>query len=172
MRDLSSNLSMADAMKSIGGYALAIDLTARNLQEKVKTAGLPWTAVKGFDTFLPISDFIAPSLIPDPENLVLQLQINGEIRQRAMTNQMIFKIPRLLSHISSIMTLNEGDVVLTGTPAGVGPIKNGDKMRASLWDASGEGAGGNERDGQMESGVLSEIEVDVKDREGGYVFKA
>jgi acylpyruvate hydrolase len=94
--------------------ALAIDMTARNLQEVVKKKGLPWSAAKGFDTFTPISQFINKSSIKDPSNVRLFLNTNDKRRQDGNTKDMIFDIPRLIQHVSSIMTVEVGDLLLTG----------------------------------------------------------
>ncbi|TFK46647.1 hypothetical protein OE88DRAFT_1687404 [Heliocybe sulcata] len=153
------DVSEADAASYIGGYALAVDMTARNMQEDVKKKGLPWSAAKGFDTFTPVGDFIAKELVSDPHKLNLLLKINGETKQDGTTADMIFKIPRLIEHISSIMTLEEGDLVLTGTPSGVGPLNPGDQVECHLTDASS----GKE---------LSKLVFDAIERQGGYQFKA
>ncbi|GMH18778.1 hypothetical protein Nepgr_020619 [Nepenthes gracilis] len=120
------------AMDYVGGYALALDMTAREIQSSAKAAGLPWTVAKGQDTFTPISSMLSKPEVPDPENLELWLKIDGETRQKGSTKDMIFKIPFLISHISSIMTLLEGDIILTGTPQGVGPVKAGQKITAGI----------------------------------------
>lgn len=120
------------AMDYVGGYAVALDMTAREIQSSAKSAGLPWTVAKGQDTFTPISSVLPKSAVPDPHNLELWLKVDGEIRQKGSTKDMIFKIPYLISHISSIMTLFEGDVILTGTPQGVGPVKVGQKITAGI----------------------------------------
>lgn len=122
----------ATAMDYVGGYALGLDMTAREIQASAKSAGLPWTVAKGQDTFTPISSILPKSMVPDPDNLELWLKVDGEIRQKGSTKDMIFKIPFLISHISSIMTLLEGDVILTGTPQGVGPVKAGQKVTAGI----------------------------------------
>ena len=122
----------ATAMDYVGGYALGLDMTAREIQSSAKSAGLPWTVAKGQDTFTPISSILPKSMVPDPDNLELWLKVDGEIRQKGSTKDMIFKIPYLISHISSIMTLLEGDVILTGTPQGVGPVKVGQKITAGI----------------------------------------
>ncbi|CAG8481355.1 28390_t:CDS:2 [Gigaspora margarita] len=114
------------------GYALGIDLTARDLQNEVIKKGLPWSAAKGFDTFTPIGDFIPKDLIKDPSNVNLWLKVNGQMKQNGSTKDMVFKIPTLIEHISSIMRLEKGDLILTGTPSGVGPIFAGDVMIAGL----------------------------------------
>ncbi|KAL2470374.1 Fumarylacetoacetate (FAA) hydrolase family [Abeliophyllum distichum] len=122
----------ASAMDYIGGYALALDMTAREIQSTAKSAGLPWTVAKGQDTFTPISSVLPTSMVPDPHDVELWLKVDGETRQKGSTKDMIFKIPYLISHISSIMTLLEGDVILTGTPQGVGPVKIGQKIDAGI----------------------------------------
>lgn len=86
-RDISSS----KAMDFVGGYVLALDMTARNLQNQAKEKGLPWTTAKGFDTFCPIGDFIEKSKIKDPSNVELWLKVNGQIRQKGSTKDMIFK---------------------------------------------------------------------------------
>jgi len=107
-------------------------MTARNAQNEAKKKGLPWDIAKGFDTFLPMSDIIPKSAIPDPHDIEIFLKVNGETKQDASTNLMLFQLPRLLSDISKVMTLEKGDIVLTGTPAGVGPVVPGDVMTAGL----------------------------------------
>lgn len=88
------------ALDSVAGYFLAIDMTARNIQEKNKKDGLPWTTAKGFDTYLPVSKYLTRSQIPDPENVVLKLEVNGSAKQHDSTNLMIYKIPvRPLSYL-------------------------------------------------------------------------
>jgi acylpyruvate hydrolase len=140
------------------GYALSIDMTARNVQNEAKKKGLPWSIAKGFDTFLPVSEIIAKSAIPDPHNVELYLTVNNEHRQADSTTLMLFQIPRILSDISKVMTLEKGDIVLTGTPKGVGPVGPGDIMRAGLK------VGGKELPEAM-------IEVEVKESTSTYEFK-
>jgi len=152
------DISQANAHEHITGYTLAVDMTARNLQDVVKKKGLPWSAAKGFDTFTPIGPFIPKSFVADPHKLQLMLKVNGTVKQNGPTSDMIFPIPRLIEHISSIMTLEEGDVVLTGTPAGVGPVSPGDKVECSLTD--------------IDTGKeLSSISFEAVQREAGYEFK-
>ena len=126
----------------VAAYAVAIDMTARNVQDEAKKKGLPWDIAKGFDTFLPMSGEISRDAITDPHDVELFLDVNGESKQRGSTGLMIYRIPRILSDISKVMTLHPGDVVLTGTPAGVGPVKAGDVMRAGVRVAGKELAEG------------------------------
>lgn len=126
------DVAEASAMDYVGGYALALDMTAREIQSSAKSAGLPWTVAKGQDTFTPISEMLPKSMVLDPDILELWLKVDDEIRQKGSTKDMIFKIPFLISHISSIMTLLEGDVILTGTPQGCGPVRAGQKITAGI----------------------------------------
>ncbi|KAJ7073870.1 hypothetical protein C8F01DRAFT_1205237 [Mycena amicta] len=151
------DISEADADSHVAGYALAVDMTARNVQDLAKKRGLPWSAAKGFDTFTPIGSFIPKEQIPDPQNLNLTLKINGAYRQNGSTSAMIFEIPRLIEHVSSIMTLEEGDLLLTGTPSGVGPVVPGDKVECTLVD----GKSGTQ---------ISALDFEAVAREGGYKF--
>ncbi|KIY72269.1 hypothetical protein CYLTODRAFT_367819 [Cylindrobasidium torrendii FP15055 ss-10] len=148
----------AQASGYIAGYALGIDLTARNLQQEVKKKGLPWASAKGFDTFCPITDFVPRERIPDASDLVLWLSVNGVEKQRGITKQMIYDIPTLIEHCSSVMTMEEGDLILTGTPAGaLSIIRAGDTVAAGLETVSGE--------------LITRWDGNAKDREGGYKFQ-
>ncbi|KAM7215451.1 hypothetical protein V8F06_009211 [Rhypophila decipiens] len=120
------------ALDAIESYALSIDMTARNAQNEAKKKGLPWDISKGFDTFLPISKVIPKSAIPDPHKIELYLKVNDQVRQNDSTELMLFRIPRILSDISKVMTLLPGDIVLTGTPKGVGPVLPGETMYAGI----------------------------------------
>jgi acylpyruvate hydrolase len=95
-------------------------MTARNMQEAVKKKGLPWSASKGFDTFNPVSSFIEKSSIPDVSNVRLWLKTNDQTRQDGNTKDMIFNIPQLIEHVSSIMTIEVGDLLITGAWDSVG----------------------------------------------------
>jgi acylpyruvate hydrolase len=126
------NIPEEDAMEYVLGYLVALDITARDIQSIAKKNGWPWAIAKGFDTFAPISDAVTKEKIPDPLNLNLSLKINGEIKQNGNTNQMIYTVERIISFISQIMTLDPGDLILTGTPEGVGEIHEGDVLEAHL----------------------------------------
>ncbi|QKX53734.1 uncharacterized protein TRUGW13939_00814 [Talaromyces rugulosus] len=146
------------ALDSIDCYIAGIDMTSRNIQDEAKRKGLPWSIAKGFDTFLPISEPIPKYRIPDPHDVSLRLWVDQELRQSDSTNLMLFQIPRQLADISRVMTLEPGDIVLTGTPKGVGEVKPGHVMKCEI-----------EVNGQ----VLEEarIEVEVQDGEGNFVFQ-
>lgn len=129
-----SNVNPEQVMDYVGGYVLALDMTARDFQDEAKKKGHPWTMAKGFDTSCPISSFVPKEELPDPQNVELWCKVNGNTRQRASTKEMIFNIPTLLSFISQYFTLDAGDVVLTGTPSGVGPVQDGDIIEGGLSD--------------------------------------
>lgn len=116
----------------VSGYVLALDMTARDLQAKAKLAGLPWTASKCYDTFTPLSPLIAAARIADPYALELYLTVDGQARQRGSTADMIHRIPAMLHAVTAVMTLEEGDVILTGTPDGVGPVRPGQTVKAGI----------------------------------------
>lgn len=116
----------------VGGYFLALDLTDRELQSQAKTKGEPWWLSKGQDNFLCVSkDILEPKGV-NPHSVELQLLKNGKEVQRGSTKDMHFKIPAILEYLSSFVTLNEGDLILTGTPSGVGPIREGDKLVGTI----------------------------------------
>lgn len=121
-----------EAMRLIAGYSVFFDITARDLQAKAREDGSPWTAAKGFDTFAPISATVPAERVSDPHALAIRLKVNGVVRQDSNTEQMIFRIPRLIEAASQIMTLEAGDVIATGTPAGVWPIVPGDRLEADI----------------------------------------
>jgi acylpyruvate hydrolase len=120
------------AMEHIAGYGVGIDLTLRDVQDAQKKKGLPWEIAKGFDTACPLSAFVEASGVADPQNLQIRLTVNGKIRQDGNTSMMIHRIPDIVSHMSRSFTLEPGDVILTGTPAGVSRIVPGDHLVAEV----------------------------------------
>ncbi len=119
--------------QAIVGYGVALDLTLRELQGKLKKAGQPWEKSKGFDNACPISGFIpVTEFDSEPQNTPLSLTINGQIRQQGNTSDMIHKILPLIAYMSRFFTLRAGDVILTGTPEGVGPLQSGDELEIAL----------------------------------------
>jgi len=128
-RDIPSN---KDPMDYVAGYALGLDMTARNLQPAATATGPPWSRAKGYDTFCPISPFIPKEQISNPGDVELWLKVDGVLKQKGNTKDMIFPIPMLIQFVSSIMTLEPGDLILTGTPSGVGPVTAGQKVEAGL----------------------------------------
>ncbi|MGH3440567.1 MAG: fumarylacetoacetate hydrolase family protein [Nitriliruptorales bacterium] len=110
----------------IAGYTAGNDITARNFQ----TPGSQWTRAKGFDTFAPLGPILVRSL--DPASLSIASRVNGESRQKSNTDQMVLGVPELVSFISSIMTLEPDDVIMTGTPSGIGSLKPGDEVEVEI----------------------------------------
>lgn len=106
------DIPVNQAMESIAGYGVGIDLPLRDVQGELKMKGLPWEIAKGFDTACPLSDFVEASDVADPQNLQIRLTVNGERRQDGNTSMMIHRIPAIISHMSGIFTLELGDVIL------------------------------------------------------------
>ncbi len=111
---------------------IGFDLTARDLQDSAKQKGLPWALSKGFDHSAPLGTFLPKYKFPDIKNINFHLDLNGNTVQKGNSSMMIFSIDAIISHISQFMTLRTGDLIFTGTPAGVGPIVMGDKMEGFL----------------------------------------
>jgi len=119
-------------LAAVAGYGLGLDLTLRELQERLKQKGHPWEMAKAFDHSCPLSAFVAVEQIADVEDCRYELWLNGQRQQRGDTRQMLTKVSALLAYCSQFFTLLPGDVVLTGTPAGVGVLQPGDQLKLSL----------------------------------------
>ena len=115
-----------EALSYVLGYTIANDVTARDLQRKDGQ----WTRGKGFDTFCPLGPVLVEDI--DPSDLAITTRVNGEVKQQSRTSALIFGLPRLISHVSQVMTLHTGDIILTGTPAGVGPVNPGDVVEVEI----------------------------------------
>lgn len=125
------NIPESSALSYIGGYVLALDMTARNIQGEAKKKGHPWSVAKGYDTFCPVSNLIETEKIT-LEDTRLWLKVDGDTKQNGSTKDMVFSVPYLISYISKIFSLETGDVILTGTPEGVGPVKPGQAITAGI----------------------------------------
>ena len=123
-RKLSADADWRDVIR---GFTLANDISARDLQKK----DVQWARAKGFDTFCPVGPIVSDELDLDA-GLTIETRVNGELRQHGSTLDFIFSVPVLLSAISAAFTLEPGDLILTGTPAGVGPLKPGDRVEVSI----------------------------------------
>ena len=123
---LCREVPAAQAAEVIFGYTCANDVTARDLQARDGQ----WTRAKGFDTFCPLGPWIETDA--DPADLELTTVVNGEVRQQTRTSQLLYDVPALVEYISTVMTLLPGDVLLTGTPAGVGPLEDGDEVSVTI----------------------------------------
>lgn len=126
--------SEQQASSAIAGIGVALDLTLRDLQSALKDKSLPWEKAKGFDGACPVSAFVAREDVGDLQNLQIQLRQNGQLQQDGNSGDMLTPVLPLLVYISQFFTLEPGDMVLTGTPAGVGPLASGDQLEVSLGD--------------------------------------
>jgi 5-carboxymethyl-2-hydroxymuconate isomerase len=128
----AKTVSVERALDHVAGYAVALDLTLRDVQSVQKEKGLPWEIAKSFDTSCPLSAFVPAAQVSDPQNLQLRLAVNGQVRQDGNTCDMMRTTAQLVAAVSAYFTLEEGDIVLTGTPAGVGRICSGDSLEATI----------------------------------------
>mmetsp|Transcript_58242 Transcript_58242/g.92544 ORF Transcript_58242/g.92544 Transcript_58242/m.92544 type:complete len:230 (+) Transcript_58242:73-762(+) len=129
----AKEIAKQDAMDYVSGYAVCLDMTARDLQEDAKRKRLPWAVSKGFDTAAPVSTFIEKGKIKDYRRIHLRLTVNNQVRQQTQCDLMIFDVPTVINYISKYFTLNRGDVIMTGTPQGVGQVVQGDTLISELW---------------------------------------
>jgi 2-keto-4-pentenoate hydratase/2-oxohepta-3-ene-1,7-dioic acid hydratase in catechol pathway len=129
---LGKNIDEKFAHRYYDAVTLGIDFTARDLQSKLKSKGLPWERAKAFDGSAPIGEFIPLSELPPIQDLHFTMHLNEAVRQQGHTANMIFSVNKIIAFVSSFMTLKKGDFIFTGTPEGVGPVKIGDNLEASL----------------------------------------
>ena len=126
IKNKTKNIEPKEAHTHIFGYTCLNDVTARDLQKKDGQ----WTRAKSFDTFCPIGPYIVTDINPD--NLKIELLLNGQLKQSSSTSNLIFNVQKLVSFISKVMTLFPGDIIATGTPSGIGPMKRGDKVEVVI----------------------------------------
>ncbi len=126
------NITPRFAYKYFSEIGIGIDFTARDLQDKAKASGLPWDIAKGFNGSAPMSDFLPLASLTDVNNIDFSITLNGVQKQEGNSNQMIFDFSHLVAYISKFFTLKKGDVIFTGTPAGVGAVAVGDVLEAFL----------------------------------------
>ena len=133
IKKTGKNIRRDNAENYVAGYTIVLDMTARDLQWASRDKGDPWDIAKGFDTSAPIGPGIIPKrYISDPHNLEMTLWVNGKLRQHSNTSDMLHKIPEIIEYVSTYFTLNAGDIIATGTPEGVGPVKVGDEIKAEI----------------------------------------
>lgn len=123
----ATKVSPEDALRYVLGFTCLNDVTARDIQRREKVYG----RAKGYDTFCPVGPWLETE-IPDPQNLTITLSVNGELRQKGATSDMIFSVAELVAFISHVMTLYPGDLISTGTPPGVGPLRPGDVVEVKI----------------------------------------
>ena len=128
----AKDIDAGSAWDYVSHAGVALDLTLRDVQSKLKEKSHPWEIAKGFDGACPLSKWIPLSELSNKEKIAIQLEKNGELKQNGDSTQMITSIPALIAYMSNIFTLKTGDVILTGTPAGVGPLESGDELKATL----------------------------------------
>ena len=155
-----------ELLDSVRGFCLSLDLTGRNVQSDAKKKGLPWFFAKGYDTFCPVSQLLEPHQLPGfkdtpvadiPGKFRLQCSVNGELRQSGSCDLMLNPMHRIVSHIAEAVTLEEGDLVLTGTPEGVGQLNPGDTISAQLY---------------FGDALVADMSYDCVERPGSYVYKS
>jgi acylpyruvate hydrolase len=122
------NIEEKFAHKYFDGIGIGIDFTARDLQQKAKENGNPWTLSKGFNGSAPVSDFLPLSDFLNLQNINFSLEVNGVIRQKGNSEMMLFNFNKIISYISKFITLKKGDIIFTGTPKGVDKVNTGDKL--------------------------------------------
>ncbi|MBB6611193.1 fumarylacetoacetate hydrolase family protein [Pontibacter sp. Tf4] len=128
------NIEKKFAHKYYDAIGLGIDFTARDLQSKAKAKGLPWTLAKGFNGSAPVSEFLPLDQFPDLQNINFRLDVNGETKQKGNSQMMLNNFDDIIAYISRFITLKKGDIIFTGTPEGVGPVKIGDRLEGYVED--------------------------------------
>lgn len=127
-----SDIPVEKALDHVWGYGVALDMTRRDLQGKAKKAGRPWEIGKAFERSGPVGPLMPVAQAGHPDQGRIELRVNDELAQEGDLNQMIWKVPEMISYLSEYFELAAGDVIMAGTPAGVGPVRRGDRMRASI----------------------------------------
>nr|UOZ96307.1 Fumarylpyruvate hydrolase [Cupriavidus sp.] len=132
-----SNIPVDKALEYVLGYAVGLDMTCRDLQTEAKKLGRPWEPGKSFEYSAPCSELVLAADIGHPSEGEIHLKVNGEIRQKGDLNQLIWKVPELVSVMSNFYHLQPGDLIFTGTPAGIGPVHKGDSLECFLKPVGG-----------------------------------
>ncbi|WP_439507757.1 fumarylacetoacetate hydrolase family protein [Yoonia sp.] len=127
-----TNIAVEDALDLVYGYALSLDMTRRDLQGEMKKAGRPWEIGKAFERSAPIGPIHTVSEVGHLDSGAITLKVNGELRQQGDLNQLIWKTSEMISYLSEYFELAAGDVIMTGTPSGVGPVVKGDVMEMEI----------------------------------------
>ncbi|HBF87736.1 MAG TPA: 2-hydroxyhepta-2,4-diene-1,7-dioate isomerase [Bacteroidales bacterium] len=131
---IGKNIPVKFASRYFDEITLGVDFTARDIQREMRKTGMPWEIAKAFDGSAPIGDFVSTNEISDINNASFHLLKNGEMVQKGNTENLLFKIDEIISHVSKYFTLKIGDLIFTGTPSGVGKVEVGDRLQAYLED--------------------------------------
>lgn len=126
------DIDLGRALDCVYGYGVALDMTRRDLQAKAKDMGRPWEIGKAFEASAPCTPLVSASEIGHPDHGAIWLDVNGERRQSGDLNQMIWKVPEMISYLSGLFTLTAGDIILSGTPSGVAAVKRGDVLKGHI----------------------------------------
>jgi fumarylpyruvate hydrolase len=126
------NVSLSNALDLVLGYAVGLDMTRRDLQAECKERGRPWEVAKAFERSAPISKIALASRCGHPKQGAIWLKVDGEMRQQGDIGQLIWKVPEIISFLSGYFTLKAGDLIMTGTPAGVGPVARGNVLHGHI----------------------------------------
>jgi fumarylpyruvate hydrolase len=127
-----SDITEADAMSHVWGYAVGLDMTRRDMQGEAKKAGRPWDMAKGFDDSAPIGLMVPASAVADPSKGLIELKVNGKVRQSSDLSFMIWSIPETIAYLSRLVRLEAGDLIMTGTPEGVAACVRGDVLEGAV----------------------------------------
>lgn len=127
-----ANIAEADALSHVFGYAAGLDMTRRDLQAVAKKAGRPWDMAKGYDASAPIGEIAPASRVGHPSKGLIELKVNGAVRQTSDLSKMIWNIPETIAYLSGLVTLAPGDLIMTGTPEGVAAVVKGDLLEGTI----------------------------------------
>jgi fumarylpyruvate hydrolase len=132
LKEGGKDIAIERAMDCVYGYGVGLDMTRRDLQGKAKEAGRPWEIGKAFEASAPASPLVPANEIGHPSQGAIWLDVNGERKQTGNLDQMIWKVPEMISYLSGLFVLQPGDLIFSGTPSGVGPVKRGDKLHGHI----------------------------------------
>jgi fumarylpyruvate hydrolase len=127
-----TNIPLASALDCVFGYAVSLDMTRRDLQAQMKAQGRPWEIGKAFERSAPCGELVPASEIGHPDHGAIWLEVNGQMRQQGDLNQLIWKVPEMISYLSGLFELAAGDLIMSGTPSGVGPVARGDRLHGHI----------------------------------------
>jgi fumarylpyruvate hydrolase len=127
-----TNIPLASALDCVFGYAVCLDMTRRDLQAQMKAQGRPWEIGKAFERSAPCGPLVPASEIGHPDHGAIWLEVNGQMRQQGDLNQLIWKVPEMISYLSGLFELAAGDLIMSGTPSGVGPVVRGDRLHGHI----------------------------------------